>query len=150
MALKSICLICPEYPPGPHGGVGTLMQVLARELVKMNYEVRVVGVYPIGYPAPDYEEDHGVKVWRIRFGRGKYSWIPAWFRQYRMIKKWYDNKQIDIIEAPDSRGWFAFWPKFNIPIVLRANGSVTYFARILGYAPNKLTELLEQKSYERG
>jgi glycosyltransferase involved in cell wall biosynthesis len=150
MALKTICLICPEYPPGPHGGVGTLMQVLARGLVKIGYEVRVIGVFTKRYHfAPDYEEDNGVKVWRIKQGEGKFSWIPAWYKQYRIIKKWQRNREIDIIEAPDSRGWFAFWPKLKIPLVLRANGSVGYFAYVLNYTPNKLAFLFEKKSYQR-
>src|SRR2546429_2994566 len=27
----NICFICPEYPPGPHGGVGTFTQILRSE-----------------------------------------------------------------------------------------------------------------------
>ncbi|MEO6884591.1 MAG: glycosyltransferase family 4 protein [Bacteroidia bacterium] len=145
----NICFICSEYPPGPHGGVGTMTQITARALVKKGHNVRVIGVYYSDYPALNYEEDMGVKIWRIRTSNGKFSWILGWYSQYKKIKCWVNNKEIDIIEAPDSRGWFAFWKNINIPLVLRANGATTYFSKILGTHVNKLTAFLEKNSYKK-
>jgi glycogen synthase len=45
----NILYICDEYPPGPNGGIGSVVQNLARELVKQGHKVYVVGLYPIGY-----------------------------------------------------------------------------------------------------
>jgi glycogen synthase len=144
-----ICFICPEYPEGPHGGIGSMVQILSRELVSLGHEVRVIGIYPETYPAPDYEEDQGVRVWRLRTKKGKFGWILPYIRQFKLIKKWAHAGHIEIVEAPDSRGWFAFWPKLPIPVIIRSNGSNTYFAKILNKRPNKLTRLLEQRSYSR-
>lgn len=144
-----LCFICSEYPPGPHGGIGTVVQIVARELVREQHEVRVIGVYSEDYPAKDYEDDCGVKVWRLREKPGKYSWIPVWYKQYKIIKNWIRKKEIDIVEAPESRGWYAFWPKLSVPLVLRAHGLETQVSEFLGNKPNKLTKWLERLSYKR-
>lgn len=144
-----ICFICPEYPDGPHGGIGTYTQLTARELVKLGHEVRVIGVYAPSYPAPDFENDRGIIVYRLRTKSGKFGWIPAWIKQYRIIKRWIDDNIIDIVEAPDSRGWYAFWPKLKKPLVLRFHGSQTFIAAITHKKPNKLTNYLEKLSYKR-
>ncbi len=126
-----------------------MVRILSRELVKKGNEVRVVGIYPVSYPAPDYEEDQGVKVWRLRTRKGKFGWVIPYMKQYRMIKDWVFNGDAEIVEAPDSRGWFAFWPGLPVPLVLRANGANTYFARVLGTSVNRLTRILETRSYRR-
>ncbi len=56
-----ICFICGEYPPGPHGGIGTFVQVLARALVAAGHEVRVLGAYGTAYHAANEEVDQGVQ-----------------------------------------------------------------------------------------
>lgn len=144
-----ICFICTEYPPGPHGGVGTFTSLTARYLVKHGHEVRIVGVYYKYYVAKSYEEDNGVKIWRFYSGDHKFGWIGAWIKQYMLIKSWVNKKEIDIIEAPDSRGWYSFWPKMNIPLLLRSNGSHSYFTYLAGDKMNKLTYFLERRSYSK-
>lgn len=62
----NILLFCDEYPPGPHGGIGTAVQTLARELVRQGHGAWVAGLYDYGYGGADYEEDHGVHVYRLR------------------------------------------------------------------------------------
>jgi glycosyltransferase involved in cell wall biosynthesis len=144
-----ICYICPEYPEGPHGGIGTFTQRIARELSKRGHQVRVIGVYKETYNAPDYEEDGNIKVWRLRERKGKFGWVISWFKQYQIIKRWIKENEIDLIEAPDSRGWYAFWGKLSIPLILRFHGSQTYIATILNKKPNRLTKFLEGLSYSR-
>src|ERR1035438_5217747 len=144
-----VCFICPEYPEGPHGGIGTLVQIISRKLVKLGNEVRVIGIYPKSYPAPDFEEDFGVKVWRLRLRKGRLGWIIPYILQYKMIKKWAKTGDIEIVEAPDSRGWYAFWPKLPVPLLLRANGSNIYFSNILKTRISIITFFLERKSYSR-
>lgn len=144
-----ILFICAEYPPGPHGGIGTFNQLLARWLVKQSHQVKVIGVYDQSYGQKEYENDQGVQVYRIIQGSGKFGWISGWYRQYRQIRQWVDQNEVDIVEAPDSRGWFAFWPKLKIPLVIRAHGSETYFSHLAGNRPNRLTHFLESRSYDR-
>lgn len=144
-----LCVLCSEYPPGPHGGIGTRYRILGRHLAASGHEVRMIGAYPRDYPAPDRENDRGVQVWRLREHGGKLGWVPAWRRLYRTVHTWAERREIDLIEAPDSRGWFALWPHQRVPLVLRSSGSNTYFAHELGQPVNRLTHWMEADSYRR-
>jgi glycogen(starch) synthase len=62
----NILYLCDEYPPGSHGGIGTAVQLLAREMVKMGNNVVVAGFYDWGYGGEDEFDDQGVKVYRFR------------------------------------------------------------------------------------
>jgi glycosyltransferase involved in cell wall biosynthesis len=62
----NILYLCDEYPPGRHGGIGTLVQLLARQLAKDGHRVIVAGLYMPGYGGADEFEDEGVKVFRFR------------------------------------------------------------------------------------
>jgi glycosyltransferase involved in cell wall biosynthesis len=144
-----ICFVCGEYPPGPHGGVGTMTRVLARALVRSGHEVRVVGVYAPDYPALDFEEDCGVRVWRLREKSIRGGWLLARCELYRLVAAWARHGEIDLVEGPDSRGWFAGWPRLPVPVVQRSHGSYTYFAHELGRAIDQTTFRLERWSYRR-
>ncbi len=122
----NILYICEEYPPGKTGGIGTMVNVLGRELIKQGHNVFTVGLYPHGYAQADYEEDQGVKVWRLRYKTDiglirnnystadilfwkclKYSTFLHWdtrissSRLFNFIKKIIEQYRIDIIEIPD-------------------------------------------------
>lgn len=144
-----ICIICAEYPPGPHGGIGTIVQLAARKFVSSGHSVKVIGVYDAAYGGEDRFSDNGVEVYRLRQGSGKFSFISSWYRQFRQIKKWAEEGEIDIVEAPESRGWFAFYPALKIPCVIRAHGSETDEKLRRGIRPNRLTRMLESLSYKR-
>jgi hypothetical protein len=62
----NILYLCDEYPPGLHGGIGTSVQLLAREMVKQGNTVVAAGFYSLGYGGDDEFEDEGVKVYRFR------------------------------------------------------------------------------------
>ncbi len=62
----NILYLCDEYPPGRHGGIGTAVQTLAREMVRQGHTVVVAGFYDWGYGGEDEFEDEGVKVYRFR------------------------------------------------------------------------------------
>jgi hypothetical protein len=49
-----VCFLCNEYPPGPHGGIGTFTQMLARALVQAGHQAWVIGRYSQGHPGSDY------------------------------------------------------------------------------------------------
>ena len=152
----NILFICDEYPPGKHGGIGTMVQVLGRELVRQGHRVTVIGLYPYYYGQKDFEIDHGVEVHRLRYGInagrthknilykaiGK---LPDWIRKNmngvrafnsftEKIKQIIEEKQIDIIEIQDWNsftfdiGFPVIWPSFKVPMVVKSNGSYTYFS----------------------
>lgn len=62
----NILLLCDEYPPGRHGGIGTVVQLLARQYVRMGHKVIVAGFYFRGYGGEDSFTDEGVQVFRFR------------------------------------------------------------------------------------
>ena len=144
-----IGFVCNEYPPGPHGGIGTFTQVLARGLAASGHEVRVVGVYDPSISAPDEEEDNGVLVRRLREARTRAGKLRSRWKLYREVARLARNGSIELIEAPDWEGWAAGWPKLPVPLIVRLNGSSSYFAREMGTAPDRVTFWLERASLRR-
>jgi glycosyltransferase involved in cell wall biosynthesis len=126
-----------------------MTQVLARALVRSGYDVRVVGVCRPDYPALDFEEDFGVRVWRLREQPVRGGWLLARYELYRTVARWARGREIDLVEGPDNNGWFAGWPRLPVPVVQRSNGSYSYFAHELGREVNQTTFRLERWSYKR-
>src|SRR5438477_7166377 len=144
-----VCFICAEYPPGPHGGIGTMTQVMARMLAQRGHEVRVAGVYPRHYPAPDRESDRGVEVIRLRETRMKYGWLYSRRRLYRQVADWVKRGEADLIEVPDYQGWAAGWRRLRAPVVARVHGTLAYFAAELGQRADRVASWLESASLRR-
>jgi glycosyltransferase involved in cell wall biosynthesis len=63
----NILYLCDEYPPGRHGGIGTSVQLLARQMAKIGHTVVVAGLYSPGYGGHNEFDDEGVKVYRYRW-----------------------------------------------------------------------------------
>jgi glycosyltransferase involved in cell wall biosynthesis len=144
-----ICFICGEYPPGPHGGIGTMTQILGRSLTRLGHDVRVIGVYPRSYPAPNFEVDEGVRIWRLRDYPTTGNWIFSRRQLFKQVEKWVLADDVDVVEVPDYQGWAAGWGKLNAPVIGRLHGSVTYFAAELGRAIDRLSFWLERSSVRR-
>jgi glycosyltransferase involved in cell wall biosynthesis len=70
-------------------------------------------------------------------------------RLYRIVAGWSRDRHVDIVDAPDWEGWIAGWPRLPVPVVLRLNGSATYFAAELGEAASAVTAFLERASFRR-
>src|SRR5689334_8892937 len=98
--MLKICFVCGEYPPGPHGGIGTTVQVLGRALVQAGHQVRVVGACARDYPAPDYENDQGVDVWRLREPGGRFGWLTARYHVFQTVARWCRAGLVDVVEVP--------------------------------------------------
>jgi glycosyltransferase involved in cell wall biosynthesis len=144
-----ICFICSEYPPGPHGGIGAITQIIGRELVRRGHEVRVIGPYQQSYPGPDYSTDQGVRVWKIRQSLGRFGWISTRVRVFRQVAAWARNGEIDILEAPEWSGQTAGWPTLPVPLVVRAHGSVSYLSREAGKRVHASTFWIERSALRR-
>ncbi len=143
-----ICFVCNEYPPGRHGGIGTMTQMLARGLVQAGHHVRAVGVYS-DRTATEHLDDEGVEIWRLPLKSGHGSWITGRIRLFRQIAAWSKAGEIDLVEVPDWEGWAAGWPRLAVPVIARLHGTSTYFASELDEAVSHTTHWLERRSLRR-
>ena len=133
----NILLLCDEYPPGRHGGIGTLVQNLARQLVKMQHSVVVAGFYNWGYGGDDEFEDEGVKVYRLRrkmdwavFSNKSSLFVRASFKLLRaagifqwdiekslpayhaFLRQLISKHNIDIVEMPDFNDYMQYCTRY--------------------------------------
>jgi glycosyltransferase involved in cell wall biosynthesis len=122
---------------------------LARGLAAAGHEVRAVGVYDTNHPAPDEETDNGVLVIRLREPNTRAGKLRSRWRIYREISRMARDGRIELVEAPDWEGWAACWPRLPIPLIVRLNGSSSYFSREMGADPGRVTYWLERASLRR-
>lgn len=125
-----IAFLTPEYPhpnSTPSGGLGTSIKNLAEQLVKRGHKI---SVFIYGQEEDQVFEEEGIKFHFIK--QLNYDFF-GWYR-YRKYLESYLNKaiqeeQIDALEAPDWTGITAFI-KLRCPLVIRMNGSDSYFCRL--------------------
>lgn len=173
----NLLYVCDEYPPGPHGGMGSMVQVLAREMMRQGHQVFVAGLYTWQYGQQDYENDQGVQVWRFRYGlklpginngilykvqrhlpsgiKARLNGRKAFSSFISFLQELISKEQIDLIEVPD---WNTFaydigfrinWPEFPVPLLLKSHGSHTYFAQELGQTPFPAWAAIDKALYQR-
>ncbi len=145
----NIAMICSEYPPVKHGGIGTVAQMLGRGLVRRGHGVRVLGIKHPSEPEPPYEEDQGVRVWRLSQKTEHGGWFLGRWWIYKTIQRWSRDGLIDLVECPDWQGMIAWWPRLPIPVLMRLNGSMTYFARELGRPLRSMMRYIEISAWRR-
>jgi len=140
-----ICIICAEYPPSPHGGIGTATQSLAREFVRTGHRVQIVGLQDPSDHALQREVDQGVEVTRIPISTGRrVGWLRSRYRLYKVVAAAVRRGEIDLVEAPDFEGWTAGWKRLDVPVVIRLHGSASYFASETGRPINRLIYEIER------
>jgi glycosyltransferase involved in cell wall biosynthesis len=122
---------------------------MSRALAQKGHSVRVAGVYPPQETAAEYEEDQGVRVWRLRRPRQRLGWIAARYRLFQMIRKWAVHKEIDIVEVPDWEGYTSLWPRLPVPVITRLHGSLAYFAQETREKISRGAFWLESRAYHR-
>jgi glycosyltransferase involved in cell wall biosynthesis len=122
-----IAFLTVEYPPLPSGGIGTSIRNLARALVRHGHRVSVVGW---GHDAEF--EDGGVQVrfLRRRPGLPKTGWFANRRLVQRALASLVASHGVQIVEAHDWCGVSA-GVSVGCPVVVRCNGSATYFAHLL-------------------
>lgn len=131
-----ICFLTNEYPKEgfPHGGIGSFVQTLAKELVKKGIEVSVIGM---NYTQNDIKEIvEGVKVYRLKKSTVKgMSWYFNSKVINNKIKEIHKQNAISIVEASELD--LAFINKIReIKYIIRLHGGHHFFAQ----AENRKTE----------
>ena len=125
-----IAFLTSEYPhlkTGNSGGIGTSIKNLATGLVAQGCTVQVL-VY--GQKADAVFEENGILIQQIKNVKLKgFSWFLTRKKLQKIIDELYYTKKIDLVEAPDWTGITSFI-KTKCPIVIRLNGSDTYFCHL--------------------
>lgn len=100
-----IAYFCDEYPPNPHGGIGSFVKTIAEDLAARGHEITVVefgdvmGTRVVG----------GVRIVTLRQSHlRKIAWLINRLRLRRWFVSESKKNAIDVFEVPDYRGWFPF------------------------------------------
>jgi glycosyltransferase involved in cell wall biosynthesis len=146
-----VAFVCNEYPPGPHGGVGSLTQTIARRLVDADHEATVIGNYTgdavAGGPVTD--DDHGVTVIRLKSPPVPGLRPLAEQRQlWRRLRDVHGTRPIDVVDGPEPSFWAA--PRsLPFPLLARMNGGHRFFAEAEGRPTAPVRSWVEARSLRR-
>ena len=128
-----IAFLTPEYPhqkTGNAGGIGTSIKNLAESLTALGHEVRIL-VY--GQKEDAIFEEEGIVIQQIKNVKVKgLSWYCTRKKLQRIIDALYKEQALDIVEVPDWTGISSFIQPKKCPLVIRLNGSDTYFCHLDG------------------
>lgn len=126
-----IAFLTPEYPhpkTGNSGGIGTSIKNLAVGLLAEGCSVLVL-VY--GQKEESIFDDNGICIQQIKNIKLKgLSWFLTRKKLEKIINQLYARQEIDLVEAPDWTGITSFIEPKKCPIVIRLNGSDTYFCQL--------------------
>ena len=142
-----VVFLSNEYPPAPHGGIGSFIQTLGRALVAAGHTVTACGLYAAELEGES--DDQGVRV--IRLARGR---IPGWrvffnlyLLQQRLIEL-HREEPITLIEADDDTAvYFGGRLPASIPTVLRMHGGYVFFETAAGRKPVAYRGWLERRAF---
>lgn len=142
-----IGFICNEYPPDPHGGIGSVTRTLALAMVRRSHRVTVVG-YTVG-GRPGMTTDAGVTVVRLPHAtlRGTGLLVNG-ARLSAALRALHAAAPFDVIDGPEAS--FAMLPRALQPLaVIRMHGGHHFFSVTLGRRPRWKRSWLEKRSFSR-
>lgn len=126
-----IAFLTPEYPhsrTGNSGGIGTSIKNLAESLTDLGHTVRIL-VY--GQKEDAVFDASGITIQLIKNIKIKgLSWFFTRKKIQSIIDDLYHSEAIDIVEAPDWTGISSFIQPKKCHLVIRLNGSDTYFCHL--------------------
>lgn len=145
--MMKIAFLTPEYPhfkTGNSGGLGTSIKNLAIGLLGQGVSVRVL-VYGQNGDAVFY--DNGIFIQQIKSVKFKgLSWFLTRKKIEYLINDLYKNEEIDLVEAPDWTGITSFIKPKECPIIIRLNGSDTYFCHLDNRPVKKINKFHEKRA----
>ena len=147
-------LVCNEYPPAAHGGIGSITQDAAEGLVAAGYRVTVVGVYEAGVEGERVEEArNGARVVRLAASSRKIphrarSYWDRWRLRQTLVRE-HRRDAFDLIGAPDYDGWLPWGGVPGVPGVNWLHGSNFYYDTELGRPGHTFEHGLERRSLLR-
>jgi starch synthase len=144
-----IAFLTPEYPnskTAASGGIGTSIFNLSKALTGFGHEISIL-VY--GQDKDDYFLEDNIHFYKIKNIKVKgVSLILTQKKVERFINSLFDSGKIEIVEAPDWTGFTAFVnPK--CPLVIRENGSDTYFCYLDNRKVKFKNKFLEKRALKK-
>jgi len=144
-----IAYITSEYPHSalpPAGGIGSFVKTMADSLVKENHQVTVF----LCFSDEDKEwYDGQIRIVQIRKSDlSKISVLTNRIRINKVINRYIKQYNIQLVEAPDWEGIHAFC-SFNVPLITRIHGSVTYFNTLESRKPSTIIRFLEKRALQK-
>ncbi|REJ80111.1 MAG: glycosyltransferase family 1 protein [Acidobacteria bacterium] len=152
-----VVYLCGEYPPAPHGGIGTFTRMLARRLVAAGQRVTVLGI-EAGREHDAREDDEGVVVRRLAAARTRPRIPQHALRLRRALREIDAERPIDLIEGAENGHALALpgsstrsGPGGDEPWsrVVRMHGGHRFFAEAEERDPALLRSWLERRSLRR-
>tara|TARA_R100000935_G_scaffold56463_1_gene88033 strand:- start:1462 stop:2613 length:1152 start_codon:yes stop_codon:yes gene_type:complete len=122
--------LTPEYPhpkTKPAAGIGTSIKNMLTALTENGVKV---SLFIYGQPTDEFFTEEGIKFHLIK--QQKYKFL-GWYLHRKFLQNYLNKaiveEKIDALEAPDWTGITAFM-KLKCPLVVRMNGSDTYFCNL--------------------
>ncbi|PKO09634.1 MAG: hypothetical protein CVU40_10090 [Chloroflexi bacterium HGW-Chloroflexi-2] len=144
-----ILFICNEYPPAPHGGVGTYVKNIAKNLSDLGHKVYVVGVYS---DINNIEElfDGKVKIVRLPTVKGNSIKRNVYvrFNLAKFVEQFSEENKIDIIEIPEGGGFGLFFSN-KIPWIIRLHNTAPIYMKSINKQRGFLLSFFENISLFR-
>jgi glycosyltransferase involved in cell wall biosynthesis len=141
-----IAFVTPEFPHekmGSSGGIGTSILNLAKGLIANG---NTVHVFVYGQKIDEEFEFNSIKIHRIKNIKIKgLSWLLTQKKVQSILNSYIKKNEIDIVEFPDWTG-FSSSINLNCPIVIRLNGSDSYFCHLDKRNVKKVNFLREKKA----
>lgn len=151
-----ICLVCDEYPPAVHGGIGAFSRDLAEGLALEGAHVTVVGMYKPEMPhatAGECITVNGVRVVRLpctsRRGTPRLNSFQNRWRLLKWLSAEHAANGIDVLECPDYAGWLPLGGPRGVPTIARLHGSAVFYDGELGRRPARLQQQFERRWLRR-
>jgi len=117
----------PFHNSKSNGGIGTSIKNLSDELISLGYHV---SVFIYGQEKDEKCIESGITLIKIKNVKFKgFSWFLTRKKIQKVILTQNTISKIDIVEAPDWEGISSFI-NLSCPIVIRLNGSDTYFCHM--------------------
>jgi glycosyltransferase involved in cell wall biosynthesis len=144
-----IAFLTPEYPhpkTAASGGIGTSIFNLSKALSALGHEISIL-VY--GQNQDDNFIEEGIRFYIIKNIKVKgLSLFLTQKKVERLINSLYDSGIISIVEAPDWTGFTAF-VNSKCPLVIRENGSDTYFCHLDDRKVKHKNKFLEKRALRK-
>lgn len=122
-----IGFFCNEYPPRPHGGIGTFVRTLAEALVGLGHTVTVVEFGP----RAQTRTHQGVRIVTLRESRTRrLAWIVNRLRLWHWLRRAVTKGEIEIFEIPDFQGPLPF-PSEPCQTVVRLHHAESHIREVM-------------------